>query len=91
MWRKALPGVAAHGAKGQSRIGAGFTGCYLETKLVAQSGQVRRIERALHQRFRGAIQNDDNGCNNIAAGNGHVEGREIRHSRLIARHRFRMV
>src|SRR5882724_70132 len=46
--------------------------------------------RALQQRFRGAIQNVNIGCY-IGAGNGYVEGREIRHLRLLARHGFRMV
>jgi hypothetical protein len=37
----------------------------------------------------GGTKNDHNSCN-ITAGNGHVEGREIRHLRLIARHRIRL-
>jgi len=37
----------------------------------------------------GSTKNGHNSCN-ITAGNGQVEGREIRHLRLIARHRIRL-
>src|SRR3981189_1476907 len=64
--------------------------CYRKAKPMAQSGEVRRIGRGFALTISGSTKDDDDSCN-ITAGNRHVEGREIRHLRFLARHRLRMV